>query len=230
VNGESAQEEVHDRADPERERRRPDPGRATEGQPGDEHDKLQPGAGDRDGEATASQAGHQPVTRAGSESRPDVQPAAGTERHDARRQHCAAYDDVVHLRYVRPDEIDDDADEDGVEDGADTWPDAQGDPGQQNEEAEEHDDGPDRDARPAADALVQHIPRGQTELGIDDRGEPDAAHHESDHAARQTLEHAIPWHWLDATDGPPARPRRSGARTSAVTATTHLMIDRQRVQ
>jgi cytochrome P450 len=101
---------------------------------------------------------------------------------------------VVDRGQARVGEIDDDADDDGVEQRADAGAHAQRDPQRQQREPDEHDDGADRDVRAFGDALVQHVPRRQPDVAVQDQRHPEAAEHETGDAAHETLGHSVAGH------------------------------------
>ena len=50
----------------------------------------------------------------------------------------------------------------------------QRDPGEEHDEADEHDHDAEREAGDVGEALMEHVPRRDAELGVEDRGDADA--------------------------------------------------------
>ena len=180
---------LDDRADQERERDRADAERAAERDPRGERPELDRRAHDADAEARAPRADeHQRVARAGAEIGADVeggrgpdQPDPDDEERDAHRQ------PVVGERVERMDRrqaLDDRADEHRVRDGAGAGPAAE----RPRDEEDDHGDrdvrDPERERRVLRDPLVEHVPRREAELRVEDEHDPEREQEEPGDEAR----------------------------------------------
>ena len=77
-----------------------------------------------------------------------------------------------------------------VDDRADAEPLAQRDPGEEHDEADEHHDSAERESGDVGEALVEHVPRREPELGVEDRRDADAEDEDPGEQARQAATRA----------------------------------------
>ncbi len=140
-------EAVHERADPEREEDRAEADGAAEQPAGEQNGCLddEPRRPDRPAEACA-QPRHEAVTRAGTEVGADVQARGDGDEHHAEEEHEHLQREPVDRGKDGERRLHARADEQDVREGADARLLTQGDPQQQNEEADDVRDPPDPDA------------------------------------------------------------------------------------
>src|SRR6516164_2569580 len=143
----------------------PEPDGAPEQPAADQHGHLDGRAHDPDRMPAGGQAGHQPVARAGPQPGADVRAGGDPVQQYARDHHHHAGRVALHRRHGGEHDVDHQADHDHVVERSEARSLAQWDPQEQDEHA--HDDGPgaDRQAEPARQALVQHVPRIDAQSG-----------------------------------------------------------------
>ena len=127
--------------------------------------------------------GHQPVAWSWSEPGADVHRRADRRRRQRRRpsRRTARRWPVGSGRRGRA-TLTVPADQHGVEDRADPRSHPQRDPQGEHGEPDDDDDRADGDPGVPADALVQHVPRGEADVAGDDQGDPDATDDQPDDA------------------------------------------------
>ena len=129
-----------------------------------------------------SKARHETVSRTGTEAGADIAPGGGAVEHDRRRQHARTRDEAVRVRQKVKRSVDDEADHHDVADGAEPRTLPQWDPSREDDCAHGIDHPADLDAETSGDALVQYVPRVQSQPRLDEQGQ---AHAEGNQACVQ---------------------------------------------
>ena len=160
---------MHQRSDRDGIRDGPDADRATQGEPQCQHRKLYPGADSTDGMAAAGKTRHETVSRTGPEAGADVASGGRAVEHNCCRQHSRTGEQPARLRQEPQAGIDDEAYDDNVADGAEARTLPQWNPCHEDDRAHSVDDPPDLDGEMPGDALVQYVPRVQSQPRLDEQ-------------------------------------------------------------
>ena len=172
---------LHHRTDAECEHERADTDRATH----QESDGKGRGFDRRARQADAPaelvvQPHHQAVTRSGAEARRQIERAADADAGHAGQQHRALHPPALDLLRQQPqEEIHEGANGQRIEDSADAWPLFERNPEQQHDHAGDDAGRSHGDAELEAEALMERIPRAETEIGAHEQREPQAPQQEA---------------------------------------------------
>ena len=175
ADGDQRQEQLDQRADGHRVEDGAHPDGAAQQQPDRQHGDLQAGAHQPHAAAGAGhQAGHQPVTGAGAERAGQVGRPGQPVEHDPADEQPDAQRQRLHRRQHREAGVHGQPDHHDVAHRAQPGPLAQRHPQQQHQRADDDDDRAERPAQLVGQALVQHVPRVQAQVGAQHHrhGEP----------------------------------------------------------
>jgi hypothetical protein len=187
---EQGHEDVRQRADGGRVEQGADADRAAE-QPADQQDDgLDPGAHDAQRVTAGREAGHQPVARAGSETRADVHAGGHAVQHDRGHHHGGTDRERVWRRDHGQDRVDDRPDHHHVAQRAEAGALAQRDPQQQHRRAHNDDPRPGGHPGPPGQSLVQDIPRIKAQPGQQQHGVADPVQHQPGEQLDEATRHA----------------------------------------
>jgi hypothetical protein len=178
VDAQSGDQEVGERADADRVADGADADRAAEQPAHAEHGELDQRAHPAGRPASAGQAGHQPVPGARTEPGAEVQAGRDRVGRDAPGQHRRALRERGRVRQPGQRGVEHQADDDHVADRAETGALTQRDPQQQHGHRRGVDHPADRQAGPAGQALVQHVPRVEAEAGVHQERDAEAEQHQ----------------------------------------------------
>ena len=154
-------------------------------QPDRERHELEHGADDPDRVAAGGDARHQPVAWSRPQARADVEAHAERGHHDPAAQERDAPRERVGLGEDVQREVGDEADGERVDHRPDARTLPQRDPGEQDHEAEQHDDRPERQAGVFGQALVEDVVGADPELGMERHGDADAEQRQAEEQPRQ---------------------------------------------
>ena len=150
--------------------------------------EARPRSPDREAEPVV-ETRHQAVPRAGAEIGGQVKARRDADRHDAERHHRELRREVGRRRQERQGGVRGNADQDDVENGSDARLLPKRQPHEQDRDAQDDRHGPERDARLARDALVEHLPRTEPLARRRHQRNPDAEQQETDEQLRQLPRH-----------------------------------------
>jgi hypothetical protein len=176
---EAGDEELRERADGGGEQHGPDADGPAKQPAGGQDGDLDAGPGGAQRAAGArGQSGHEAVAGAGAETGADVEAGGDAVQHDAAEQERRARDEGVDRRQQAEDGVRGQADHHDVARRAEPGPLPQRDPGQQHQRADDDHDLPQRQAGVPGQALMQHVPGGQTQVRGRHQGRAGAEQHE----------------------------------------------------
>lgn len=184
---ETSDEKLRERADSRREQHGPDADGPAEQPARGQHHDLDAGAGEPQRAAgPRGQAGHQPIAGTGPKPGADVEAGGNAVEHDAAEKQRGARRERVHRRQEAERGVGSQADHDDVARRPDPGPLPQRDPGEQHRRPDDDHDPPQRQTGVPGQALVQHIPRGQTQPRGDHQRRTGAEEHEPGEQLSQT--------------------------------------------
>jgi len=161
-------EQLNERTNPEGIQHRSDSHIAAEQPTGRDHQDFDARSNKPDGEARSrNESGHQPIARARSHFRTDVEGRRERVHHDAHDQHHRAHSRTVELRQPCERYVDGDCDHHHVAHGAQSWFLAQWNPDEQNTDAGQRGDRAEAERDVVAHTLVKDIPGVETEPSSD---------------------------------------------------------------
>ena len=157
-----------------------------------EHPYFDGGAGRANRETPGRQAGHEPISRAGTEASPDVEPGGQGVEKNAARQEANPGSEGIEVGQHRQCGLGGETDYDRIRHGPKPRPLPERDPENEDNKARQDHDRSEGDAGLSGNSLVEDIPRINAKLGRKHQCDADAEEEQPGEEVEQSNDDSLP--------------------------------------